>query len=140
MANNPPSWPVDHHAVENGLDRREVRGDVLPQAIVVAKCLRLDAADDSLRLSDQIVELFVGAHVELPKTVEELDEEAGEELEEEAAEELEEEAVEELEEEAVEELEEEAAEELEEEAGEELEEEAAEELEEEGTEPPDLVA
>jgi len=46
------SRPVHHHAVECCLHLGELRGDVLPQAVVVSQFLGLDAADDLLRPFD----------------------------------------------------------------------------------------
>ena len=55
-----------------GLHAGKLRGHALPERLVVAKLLRLDAAHDSLGLTDQVVELLAGADIEMPEAIEEL--------------------------------------------------------------------
>ena len=56
---NRPPGAIDQQAVQRGLHAGQLRHHPLPQRRVVAQLLRLDAANDLLRLADQLVELRV---------------------------------------------------------------------------------
>ena len=71
-AEDVPPRTVHQQAIEHALHAGHFRGNVLPQAGVVAQVLRLDAADDPLGVGHQAVELLVAADVELAEPLEEL--------------------------------------------------------------------
>ena len=66
-AQNVPPGSVDQQTVKNRLHAGQLRGHLLTQAGVITQCLRLNATHDALGLGNQVVQLFIGAHVELPK-------------------------------------------------------------------------
>ena len=59
-------------AIQYALHAGHFRGDVLPQAGIVAQVLRLDTADDLLGVGHQTVQLLVAADVKLAEPLEEL--------------------------------------------------------------------
>jgi hypothetical protein len=71
-AQNVSAGAIHEQAIEHRLDARELRGDVLPQPLVVAQLLRLHAPHDPLRPLHQLVQLAAGAQAQVPEPLEEL--------------------------------------------------------------------
>jgi hypothetical protein len=69
---NPVGEPVHQQPVEYRLHLAHLRGDVLPQSLVVTEVLRLHAPDDPPSLADKLIELLVGTDVQLAEPLEEL--------------------------------------------------------------------
>src|SRR6516164_6998200 len=61
---------VNQHGIDGRFDTVEFAGDVLPQVVVVAQLLRVDALDNALSTGHQVIEIGVGMNVELPELIE----------------------------------------------------------------------
>ena len=66
------SRPVHQQPIKDGLHAAHFRSDMLSQPGVVAQGLRLDAANDSLRVGHEPIQLLIAVDVELPETLEKL--------------------------------------------------------------------
>src|SRR5262245_18221091 len=70
--NNPPPWLVHDQTVKYPLHSAQLRSDLLAQGVVVPQGPGIDAANDPLRSFHQLIELLVGADIELPEALEEI--------------------------------------------------------------------